>query len=237
MLDNPPGFPLWELSSLVFFAIPMVVMIVLYARMGLQIRFRSKHASVLGKSSFYIIWCKFSLHWPGWRYLFSVIIHREYLLELRIFDVELIFCMFLFFSRILTGVQQGSMHNETKQVQSRKAIIRMLGKWTKIRWIYDKVRAIFQVFKCYLLNKFKFHCTQNSIIDLTHCFRCVRVCKCIMCCMSSWQIFHPWIYCWNFSTEISSKIYGMKLFIIRRKFPNSSYLTFVWLVRGRESLR
>lgn len=48
MLDNPPGFPLWEFSSLVFFAIPMAVMVVLYGRMGLQIRFRSKHTSVLG---------------------------------------------------------------------------------------------------------------------------------------------------------------------------------------------
>ncbi len=47
MLSNPPG--LWEVSSLVFFAIPMVVMIILYGRMGLQIRFRSKHTSVLGK--------------------------------------------------------------------------------------------------------------------------------------------------------------------------------------------
>lgn len=49
MLSNPPGFPLWEVSSLVFFAIPMAVMIILYGRMGLQIRFRSKHTSVLGK--------------------------------------------------------------------------------------------------------------------------------------------------------------------------------------------
>ncbi|KAG4070209.1 hypothetical protein HA402_003899, partial [Bradysia odoriphaga] len=48
MLSNPPGFPLWEVSSLVFFAIPMAVMIILYGRMGLQIRFRSKHTSVLG---------------------------------------------------------------------------------------------------------------------------------------------------------------------------------------------
>lgn len=49
MLSNPPGFPLWEVSSLVFFAIPMAVMVILYGRMGLQIRFRSKHTSVLGK--------------------------------------------------------------------------------------------------------------------------------------------------------------------------------------------
>ena len=49
MLDNPPGFPLWELSSLVFFAIPMAVMIILYVRMGLQIKFRSKHTTALGK--------------------------------------------------------------------------------------------------------------------------------------------------------------------------------------------
>lgn len=49
MLDNPAGFPLWEVSSLVFFVIPMAVMVVLYGRMGLQIRFRAKHTSVLGK--------------------------------------------------------------------------------------------------------------------------------------------------------------------------------------------
>lgn len=49
MLSNPPGFPLWEVSSLVFFAIPMAVMVILYGKMGLQIRFRSKHTSVLGK--------------------------------------------------------------------------------------------------------------------------------------------------------------------------------------------
>lgn len=49
MLDNPPGFPLWEVSSLVFFVIPMIVMVVLYGRMGLQIRFRAKHTSVLGE--------------------------------------------------------------------------------------------------------------------------------------------------------------------------------------------
>lgn len=64
MLDNPPGFPLWELSSLIFFAIPMVVMIVLYARMGIQIRFRSKHASVLGEydifNHFTICACRFA---------------------------------------------------------------------------------------------------------------------------------------------------------------------------------
>lgn len=62
MLDNPPGFPLWELSSLIFFAIPMIVMIVLYARMGIQIRFRSKHASVLGIDSSHYIDISYTKH-------------------------------------------------------------------------------------------------------------------------------------------------------------------------------
>lgn len=49
MLDNPPNFPLWELSSIIFFAIPMVVMVILYGRMGVEIRYRSKQKAALGK--------------------------------------------------------------------------------------------------------------------------------------------------------------------------------------------
>lgn len=49
MLENPPGFPLWEVSSCVFFVIPMVVIMVLYCRMGFRIRARTRHAHALGK--------------------------------------------------------------------------------------------------------------------------------------------------------------------------------------------
>lgn len=74
MLDNPRGFPLWELSTCIFFVVPMLVIMVLYIRMGLQIRSRTRHTAAL-------------------------------------------------------GVQQGSMHGESRQSQSRKAIIRMLGEF------------------------------------------------------------------------------------------------------------
>lgn len=71
MLENTPGFPLWELSSCLFFVIPMVVIMILYGRMGCRIRSRTRHSIAL-------------------------------------------------------GVQQGSMHKESRHQQSRKAIIRML---------------------------------------------------------------------------------------------------------------
>ncbi|KAG5679782.1 hypothetical protein PVAND_009320 [Polypedilum vanderplanki] len=71
MLDNPDKFPLWEVSTCIFFAFPMVIMVILYGRMGLKIRSRTRHTVAL-------------------------------------------------------GVQQGSIHGESKQTQSRKAIIRML---------------------------------------------------------------------------------------------------------------
>ncbi|XP_055373280.1 neuropeptides capa receptor [Condylostylus longicornis] len=71
MLDNPPGFPLWEFSTVVFFGIPMILILILYGRMGWQIRTRTKNSKNL-------------------------------------------------------GVTQGSMHKESRQHQSRKAIIRML---------------------------------------------------------------------------------------------------------------
>ncbi|CAO1392040.1 unnamed protein product [Diamesa hyperborea] len=71
MLDNPDQFPLWEVSFAVFFAIPMLIMLILYGRMGLKIRSRTRHTAAL-------------------------------------------------------GVQQGSIHGESKQTQSRRAIIRML---------------------------------------------------------------------------------------------------------------
>ncbi|XP_065073430.1 melanopsin [Ochlerotatus camptorhynchus] len=48
MLSNPEGIPLWELSTCLFFAVPMVVMIVLYGRMGMQIRSRTQRTEELG---------------------------------------------------------------------------------------------------------------------------------------------------------------------------------------------
>lgn len=52
MLDNPESFPLWEVSTCVFFAFPMMIMVVLYSRMGLKIRSRSRHTLALGKIRF-----------------------------------------------------------------------------------------------------------------------------------------------------------------------------------------
>lgn len=49
MLDNPDKFPLWELSTCIFFAFPMVIMIILYGRMGLKIRSRTRQSAVLGE--------------------------------------------------------------------------------------------------------------------------------------------------------------------------------------------
>lgn len=53
MLDNPESFPLWEVSTCVFFAFPMMIMVVLYSRMGLKIRSRSRHTLALGKIRLY----------------------------------------------------------------------------------------------------------------------------------------------------------------------------------------
>lgn len=49
MLDNPDQFPLWEVSFAVFFAIPMLIMLILYGRMGLKIRSRTRHTVALGE--------------------------------------------------------------------------------------------------------------------------------------------------------------------------------------------
>ncbi|XP_052894583.1 neuropeptides capa receptor isoform X1 [Anopheles moucheti] len=48
MLSNPEGFPLWELSTCLFFAFPMLIMVVLYGRMGMQIRSRTQRTAELG---------------------------------------------------------------------------------------------------------------------------------------------------------------------------------------------
>ncbi|XP_029344196.1 neuropeptides capa receptor [Acyrthosiphon pisum] len=72
MLDKnvPTGVPVYELSSLLFFLVPMMIIIVLYVLIGLQIRQSSRHS--LGKQ------------------------------------------------------MQGNVHGETKQIQSKKSIVRML---------------------------------------------------------------------------------------------------------------
>uniref|UniRef100_A0A182JGG2 G-protein coupled receptors family 1 profile domain-containing protein n=1 Tax=Anopheles atroparvus TaxID=41427 RepID=A0A182JGG2_ANOAO len=48
MLSIPEGFPLWELSFCLFFAFPMLIMVVLYGRMGMQIRSRTQRTVELG---------------------------------------------------------------------------------------------------------------------------------------------------------------------------------------------
>lgn len=75
MLDKnvPTGVPVYELSSLLFFLVPMMIIIVLYVLIGLQIRQSSRHS--LGKQ------------------------------------------------------MQGNVHGETKQIQSKKSIVRMLGNY------------------------------------------------------------------------------------------------------------
>jgi len=70
LLPNMPKFPLYELSCLIFFLVPMLSIAVLYVRMGLRIQNNG-----LGRSI------------------------------------------------------EGSVHGETRQAQSRKAIIRMLSKF------------------------------------------------------------------------------------------------------------
>lgn len=75
MLDKnvPTGVPVYELSSLLFFLVPMMIIIVLYVLIGLQIRQSSRHS--LGKQ------------------------------------------------------MKGNVHGETKQIQSKKSIVRMLGDY------------------------------------------------------------------------------------------------------------
>lgn len=70
LLPNMPKFPLYELSCLIFFLVPMLFIAVLYVRMGLRIQ-----SNGLGRSI------------------------------------------------------EGSVHGETRQAQSRKAILRMLSKF------------------------------------------------------------------------------------------------------------
>lgn len=45
------GFPIWEVSTCVFFIIPMAIIMVLYMRIGMRIRSRTKHTQALGESS------------------------------------------------------------------------------------------------------------------------------------------------------------------------------------------
>ncbi|XP_008559874.1 neuropeptides capa receptor [Microplitis demolitor] len=96
LLHNMPDFPLYELSCLIFFLIPLVLIMVLYIRMGLRIQ-----STTLGRSI------------------------------------------------------EGTVHGETRQVQSRKAIIRMLSAvvvtfficWApfhaqRLLYVYDSKRLL-----------------------------------------------------------------------------------------------
>ncbi|XP_060817022.1 neuropeptides capa receptor-like [Bombus pascuorum] len=70
LLPYMPNFPLYELSSIIFFLIPMLVILVVYTRMGLKIRNSTNHT--------------------------------------------------------LNSVMQGAIHGDSRQIQSRKSVIRML---------------------------------------------------------------------------------------------------------------
>uniref|UniRef100_A0A182FSI7 G-protein coupled receptors family 1 profile domain-containing protein n=1 Tax=Anopheles albimanus TaxID=7167 RepID=A0A182FSI7_ANOAL len=61
MLSNPEGFPLWELSTCLFFAFPMLIMVVLYGRMGMQIRSRTQRTAELAAVviTFFVCWAPF----------------------------------------------------------------------------------------------------------------------------------------------------------------------------------
>lgn len=56
LTGNPGGFPLWEVSTCVFFVIPMTVIMVLYVRIGLRIRSRTKHTQALGNENERLGW-------------------------------------------------------------------------------------------------------------------------------------------------------------------------------------
>lgn len=92
MLDKnvPTGVPIYELSSLLFFLVPMMIIIILYVLIGLQIRQSSRHS--LGKQ------------------------------------------------------MQGAVHGETKQIQSKKSIVRMLGN--------NNSGIAFETLHCLLRNTF-----------------------------------------------------------------------------------
>lgn len=93
--------PVFEISFLVFFFIPMILIIYFYGRMGAKIR--STTTQQLGE------------------FLFLV----KHFIFANDFDyVNKIF--YLNFS-LFPGVQQGSMQRESRHQQSRKAVIRMLG--------------------------------------------------------------------------------------------------------------
>ncbi|XP_017880475.1 neuropeptides capa receptor-like [Ceratina calcarata] len=70
LLPYMPDFPLYELSSVIFFLIPMLIILVVYTRMGLKIRNSTTNT--------------------------------------------------------LNSVMQGAIHGDSRQVQSRKSVIRML---------------------------------------------------------------------------------------------------------------
>ena len=83
LLPYMPNFPLYELSSIIFFLIPMLVILVVYARMGVRIRNSTNSA--------------------------------------------------------INSVVQGAIHGDSRQIQSRKSVIRML---SKIFLIFDALRIL-----------------------------------------------------------------------------------------------
>ncbi|EAA44803.4 AGAP003244-PB [Anopheles gambiae str. PEST] len=99
MLSNPEGFPLWELSTCLFFAFPMLIMVVLYGRMGMQIRSRTQRTAELGELLRAAPGFAQPKQLPG-----PVATPRGSLL----------------------GVRNGSVNGPSRISQSRKAIIRML---------------------------------------------------------------------------------------------------------------
>lgn len=72
LLPYMPDFPLYELSTIIFFLIPMLIILVVYTRMGLKIRNSTKDT--------------------------------------------------------LNSVVQGAIHGDSRQIQSRKSVIKMLSK-------------------------------------------------------------------------------------------------------------
>lgn len=83
MLDIPNNFPLVELSCFCFFLCPMLIIIILYVRIGLRIRERSKHS--LGKKvtgtvhhsksrkSIIRMLCKYKIHFCYYPLCLSII--------------------------------------------------------------------------------------------------------------------------------------------------------------------
>lgn len=120
MLQIPERIPLWELSTCLFFAVPMAVMVVLYGRMGMQIRSRTQRTLELGR-----------LHMMVAVPQSHMFIHIAYISRTRFYaGMQEVIVFFFYFCLCLfpTGVRNGSVNGPSRVSQSRKAIIRMLGK-------------------------------------------------------------------------------------------------------------